>query len=70
VGVLFLPGAVKTMDTGKCSTSEMGAYLRRSNDFAIPRLHKGAARSAKKRSGTVVIDLAMVFGLERDNVCE
>ena len=39
-------------------------YLRRANDFAISRLHKGAARSAKNCSGTAVMFLAKLRGLE------
>ena len=39
-------------------------YLRRENGFVISRLHKGAARSAKKRSGTAAMFLAKMRGLE------
>jgi len=39
-------------------------YLRRVNDFAISRLHKGAARSAKNCSGTAVMFLAKLRRLE------
>ena len=39
-------------------------YLRSANDFAISRLHKGAARSAKNCSGTAVMFLAKLRRLE------
>ena len=40
-------------------------YLRRENGFAISRLQRGAARSARKRSEAIVMFLEKMSRLER-----